>query len=1049
MTPPPRLAVVICTYNRSQSLLETLTSIFGDGYVGSEPVDVIVVANNCNDDTTTQISRFRDSHPGDRLRLSWLEEPTPGKSYALNTAIAQTAHEVLCFIDDDQIVEKGFLSNLLDGISRYPEDAILCGRIWPAWDGSEPHWVHAGEPYSIPIRPFPEFDLGSESQRIPETGRYPSGGNISVRRHVFADVGGFATELGPTGHNLAGGEDHDFLRRATARGHTIRYLPGVRQLHALDAQRMSTPYTLRKSYLRSRSSFIISKREGGPRPYMLRKIIEHAACAAFTTNSDRRFFYMVRTAASAGELAGALELRLGAGRSSASRAPSLRKALGLAMLLATFLASCCALIAFLANGTPWTALVPPTAVAGLGALALLTKSLVDFSQTGPQVRREVLAHFRVYSALALARLTLAVFGILLAQTLLGTLAYSVASLLFVQPVSAAGASASSIAAIVLLSSFQFCRHLLLLPASLMASSHYRVSRLYPLWRRLSPTRLRVVETSLALIAAIVAAALFGALLAEQRWAELGLLAAFLTSSALIAAVLKARSYPKPIHADPHVTRPNVLMIGCDTLRADRIGKRLTPFVDALTARGTLFSHCYVPCARTAPSLVSLLTGTWPHTHGIRDNYVADNQTRLKVAALPSLLKSAGYKTAALSDWCGADMGKFDLGFDYLDLPEDQWNLKLFIRQGPKDLRLFLSMFVHNAFGKALLPETHFLGGVPLTSELGVEATRLLNTLGQASQPFLLNVFFSTTHPPFGSEYPYYVKHSTPEYAGESKFSMARLTDPWEILRRQAEPREAFDLEQITSLYDGCVNRFDDEVCRLLGHLDACGLADNTIVVIYSDHGMEFFEHESWGQGNSAIGEQSARVPLFIMDPRVEGQGRVREVVRSIDLMPTLLDLLDLPAPSGIDGVSLGPYLRRSTSTLELDAYNETGIWMTDIPGMAKDHLRYPNLLEMLEIPDKRTGTMAIKAEFHERIVQAKDRMLRRGRWKLVYQPLEAGYRLRLYDVEADPGCMTNLCVKHPEIVDELWPRLQQIIASDPGCSAAPFLTSTWKNHDAA
>ena len=122
--------------------------------------------------------------------------------------------------------------------------------------------------------------------------------------------------------------------------------------------------------------------------------------------------------------------------------------------------------------------------------------------------------------------------------------------------------------------------------------------------------------------------------------------------------------------------------------------------------------------------------------------------------------------------------------------------------------------------------------------------------------------------------------------------------------------------------------------------------------------------------------------------------------------------------------------------------------MTDIPGMASDHLRYPNLLEMLEIPDKRTGTMAIKAEFHERIVQAKDRMLRRGRWKLVYQPLEAGYRLRLYDVETDPGCMTNLCTKHPEIVGELWPPLQQIIASDPGCSSAPFLTSTRNNGDA-
>ena len=104
--------------------------------------------------------------------------------------------------------------------------------------------------------------------------------------------------------------------------------------------------------------------------------------------------------------------------------------------------------------------------------------------------------------------------------------------------------------------------------------------------------------------------------------------------------------------------PNILMIGSDTLRADRLGalgyhRALTPNIDALAATGALFANCYVPCARTAPSLISMLTGTWPHTHGIRDNFVNDEDTRLKVDALPTLLKQGGYRTAALSDWCGA------------------------------------------------------------------------------------------------------------------------------------------------------------------------------------------------------------------------------------------------------------------------------------------------------------------------------------------------------------------------------------------------------------
>ena len=126
--------------------------------------------------------------------------------------------------------------------------------------------------------------------------------------------------------------------------------------------------------------------------------------------------------------------------------------------------------------------------------------------------------------------------------------------------------------------------------------------------------------------------------------------------------------------------------------------------------------------------------------------------------------------------------------------------------------------------------------------------------------------------------------------------MARLTDPWDIIRRQGDSKREFDLEQITDLYDGCVRNFDAEVQRIVAHLEACGLADNTIVVIYSDHGMEFFEHETWGQGNSVRSDFSARVPLIIVDPRLKGARTCPRVVRSIDVAPTLLDLLGIAAP---------------------------------------------------------------------------------------------------------------------------------------------------------
>ncbi len=270
---PARLAVVVCTYNRSASLVDTLGSLWADGYAGPAPIDVLVVANRCTDDTLARLGEFERRHSQDRLRLRWIEEPQPGKSHALNAAIAYTHHDALCFVDDDQIAEPGFFAALIRGLGDFPDDDMFCGRIWPAWDGSEPS----------------------------------CGGNITVRRRVFDRVGGFSVALGPTGHNLAGGEDHEFLQRAVDAGFHIRYLPEVRQLHAIDAERTRASYILKKSYLRSRSSFLVDPPVSGPRMYMLRKIISHGLRAAAALDADRRFYLMVRTAASVGELMGAVE----------------------------------------------------------------------------------------------------------------------------------------------------------------------------------------------------------------------------------------------------------------------------------------------------------------------------------------------------------------------------------------------------------------------------------------------------------------------------------------------------------------------------------------------------------------------------------------------------------------------------------------------------------------------------------------------------------------------------------------------------------------------
>lgn len=687
--------------------------------------------------------------------------------------------------------------------------------------------------------------------------------------------------------------------------------------------------------------------------------------------------------------------------------------------------------------------------AGLVALVcsvlLLLKSLIDFSQTGPQIRGEILGNYRYYLVFSLGRLGLAAFILSFLLALPGVSAYLAGLVLTGAAYNDTVAVACCFASLVLLTVLQFCRVLYHSPGVVVASSLYAIDRFYPLWERLSAARLTWTSRLLwGLYCALILAGTIVLLRTEAAGAAFCLAGTQLLAYVVLHA-LNREGEPSPTRRRPQTEACNLLMIGSDTLRADRLGingyrRDLTPNLDRLARRGAILGQCYVPCARTAPSLLSLFTGTWPHTHGIRDNFIDDRKTRIHLAALPRLLADAGYVTAALADWAGADLGKFDLGFRKTEVPTDQWNVKYFLRQGPKDIRLFLSLFVFNRLGKFFLEEIYYLAGVPLTGQLGVRTRQLLDELGSQERPFFLNVFMASTHPPFASEHPYYTLYADPAYRGPSKFAMARLTDPFEVIRRQGEPKEEFDLEQILDLYDGCVKSFDDELGRILNYLDASGLARNTLIVIYSDHGMEFFEHETWGQGNSAIGDYSARVPVIVAGPQIAGPCRLDCVTRTIDLAPTLLDLLGLSEDTGrMDGVSLAAALRGGPEP-ELPAFYETGIWLTDIPGMPEKHLRYPSLLDLLDVPERRSGTLAIKPEIEATIIEAKDRMIRQGKWKLVYQPLEDGYLLSLFDIENDPGCRRNVIDMYPNVGSLLWEKLSQWMAADGVAGAA--LTDT-------
>ncbi len=691
------------------------------------------------------------------------------------------------------------------------------------------------------------------------------------------------------------------------------------------------------------------------------------------------------------------------------------------------------------------------AASSLFTIALVFKSIIHFTHGGPRLREEIIKSFLPYAVLAVSRL--AAYSLLISTLLAwtGALLHLCVSVALDVAFVPATAFVCACLGIAVLSVLRFGFLLFYLPSSLVVSWQYRYQRLYRLWELLTPRRLNACVALLAIAAISVTAIATGRLFVSGA----ALPATALLRCAGLPAVLALLGARTP--AGPRVpeaagkgdnqgtARPNVLMIGVDTLRIDRLGvegyhRDLTPTLDSLASNGLYLRNCYVPIGRTAASLASLLTGTWPHKHGIRDNFVSDDEALLPVAALPRYLSDHGYTSVAIADWAGADLGKLSFGFDATDTPPDQWNLKYYLRQGPMDLRLFLTMFTHNAFGHRFLPELFYLASVPLTRQLGSQTRDTLNALAAKGQPFLLNLFMGTTHVPFGSDHPYYLRFSDRKYRGESKFVMTTLRDPMEIIAKQELPESCFDLPQIINLYDACVRQFDDEVGAILAHLRETGLAANTIVVIYSDHGIDFFENHTWGQGNTVFGsDPGARIPVIIHDPRRPTGREVGEITRSIDILPTLLGLLGIPCPAAVEGCDLSGLLEPETKAPDLPAFQETGIWLTHVPGMHPDHLLYPDVLELLDVPNNRSGTLAIKPQYREITLRARDRMVRRGNWKLVYQPLVGGPSYQLFDLATDPGCTRDMSTEEPQIFARLRTELDRWMRSPVTADSTPSI----------
>jgi glucosyl-dolichyl phosphate glucuronosyltransferase len=231
-----KATVIVCTYNRCQSLAGTLDRLAKSIVPTSTEWEVLIVDNNSSDATSEVAKDFCGRYP-DRFR--YVFEGRPGKSYALNSGIQEARGDVLAFVDDDVSMEPTWLGNLTADLCS-GDWAGVGGRILPQWPCAPPSWFP--EEGWLGRAPLGIFDLGLEARPLTDA---PFGANMAFRRRVFEKHGGFRTDLGPGPNNkVRNNEDTEFGRRLLTAGERLKYAPAALVYHPVQQNGLQRDYFL-------------------------------------------------------------------------------------------------------------------------------------------------------------------------------------------------------------------------------------------------------------------------------------------------------------------------------------------------------------------------------------------------------------------------------------------------------------------------------------------------------------------------------------------------------------------------------------------------------------------------------------------------------------------------------------------------------------------------------------------------------------------------------------------------------------------------------------
>jgi uncharacterized sulfatase len=428
----------------------------------------------------------------------------------------------------------------------------------------------------------------------------------------------------------------------------------------------------------------------------------------------------------------------------------------------------------------------------------------------------------------------------------------------------------------------------------------------------------------------------------------------------LAAVAALAPGLTPARAAPGGERPNVLFVSIDDLRNETgcYGKPQvkTPNIDRLARAGMRFDRAYVQATFCNPSRTSLLTGLRPDRTGVADNRTWFRKKLPDAVTLPQLFRENGYHTMRL--------GKIYHAGESMEDPR-AWDVAKYPRPTPlghKGERRNLTggkirwcWWMAAAGGDEDQPD----------GQIAREAVRFLGQ--EHEQPFFLAVGFHKPHDPFVAPKKYFDLYP-PEKIELYRDPPGRAPDPrWSIptgWKREFDKFTDRERREFLRAYYACTSFMDAQLGKVLDALEKRGLAERTIICLWSDHGYHLGERGWWNK--STLYELTARSPLIVYAPEMKARGKsCSRLVEFVDIYPTLAGMCGLKAPPGLEGRSFAPLL--------------------DDPGQPWKEAAYTQL---------RRG-------------RVEGRAVRTERWR--YIEWDGGREgAELYDHDADPGEYRNL-----------------------------------------